>query len=111
MIIPFNTKLAGVTFGDAQENIKKFGCADIGSFALVREPENPYDPNAIRVCLGPFYMGYLPKSVAQNLAPLMDNGRNFLAKFICRNEFPPYDTVGLTVRVVETTKWHGVQGE
>ena len=28
-------KLAGVTAGDAQENIKKFGCKDIGSFALM----------------------------------------------------------------------------
>ena len=102
MRFPYTTKLAGVTFGDAQENIKRFGCADIGSYALVREPQNPYDPNAVRVCLGAHVMGYLPKPVARDLAPLMDAGRRFWAEFVCRNEFPPYDTVGLTVRIVDT---------
>ena len=42
-------KLVGVTIDDAQRNIKKFGCRDIGSFALIREPDNPHDSNAIRV--------------------------------------------------------------
>lgn len=93
--------LVGVTFDDAQENIKKFGCKDIGSFALVREPNNPYDPNAIRVCLGKYKLGYVPRGIAKELAPQMDAGKNFLAFFVCRNEHPFHDTVGLTVRVVE----------
>ena len=36
------TKLVGVTYGDAQENIKLFGCKDVGSFAMAREPDNPH---------------------------------------------------------------------
>jgi hypothetical protein len=96
-------RLAGVTFRDAQENIKTFGCEDIGSFALVREPENPYDPNAIRVEVAMFFLGYIPKDDAKRLAPLMDVGREFLALFVRRNESPYHETVGLMVQIVEVT--------
>jgi len=94
-------KLVGVKVGDAQENIKKFGCRDIGSFALVREPDNPHDPNAIRVELAGLYLGYVPRHIAKDLAPQMDGGRRLMALFVSRNEHPFHDTVGLTVSVVE----------
>jgi hypothetical protein len=94
-------KLVGVSYGDAQENIKLFGCKDVGSFAMVREPENAYDSNAIRVELGGKYLGYIPKRTAKYLEHQMDAGRKFIAKFISRNESPFHDTVGLTVEVVE----------
>jgi hypothetical protein len=95
------TKLSGVTVGDAQENIKKYGCKDIGSFALVREPDNPHDPNAIRVELARLYLGYVPRHIAEDLAPVMDEGKRFIALFVNRNEHPFHDTVGLTVKIVE----------
>jgi hypothetical protein len=95
------TKLSGVTVGDAQENIKKYGCKDIGSFALVREPGNPYDPNAIRVELARLYLGYVPRHIAEDLAPVMDEGKRFIALFVNRNEHPLFDTLGLTVKIVE----------
>jgi hypothetical protein len=105
MFQPITIKLAGVSFGCCQENIMKWGCADIGTYAVDREPENPYDPYAVKVSLfGIFPMGYVPKHVAEKLAPLMDDGRTFLAEFICRNEYESYETVGLTVRIVETTE-------
>ena len=95
-------KVKGVTFRDAQRNIMTFGCKDIGSYALVREPDNPYDPNAIRVALaGILFMGYVPKDVARELAPLMDDGREFIAFFVSRNEDSTHRTVGLTVRIEE----------
>ena len=94
-------KLVGVTVGDAQENIKKFGCEDIGSFRLVREPENPHDPNAIRVEVASKYLGHIPKDKAKELAPQMDAGKNLFALFVSRNEHPLFDTVGLTVEIVE----------
>ena len=98
------TKLSGVSFGDAQQNIKQFGCKDIGSYALIWEPENSYDSNAIRVALFDiWFVGYVPKYIAKELAPLMDEDRSSLAEFICRNEHPTEDLVGLTVRIVETT--------
>ncbi len=104
MIQPFITKLAGVTFGDCQNNIKQWGCPDIATYAVIREPENPHDPNAVCISLfGIHDMGYLPRNIAQGLAPLMDNGRSFIAEFVQRNEYHPYERVGLTIRIVETT--------
>jgi hypothetical protein len=99
---PIITKLSGVTFRDAQENIKKFGCRDIDTYALVREPENPHDPNAIRVSLlGKIFMGYVPKEIAKRLAPMMDSGRQFMAFFVKLN-VPLYEgPVGLTVEIRE----------
>ena len=99
---PITTKLRGVTFRDAQENIKKFGCKDIGTYGLVREPENPHDSNAIRVVLlGKFFMGYVPKEIAKELAPLMDSGRTFLAYFVKVNRPLNKGPIGLTVEVRE----------
>jgi len=100
--LPCTVKLVGVTFGDAQANIKTFGSVHIRWFALVREPDNPHDPNAIRVALfGEFFMGYIPKETAVHLAPLMDAGREFDAEFVCANRHPRYDVVGLTVKIIE----------
>ncbi len=93
-------KLAGVTIGDAQENIKRFGCKDIMTYALMREPDNPHDPNAIRVAIGPYYMGYIPKQIAKDLAPLIDSGRGFLAEFVKRNESSGHGVVGMTVKII-----------
>lgn len=98
---PITTKLSGVSFGDAQKNIKMFGCEDIGTYALIREPENPHDANAIRVDVGGYFMGYVPSRIAEQLAPEMDSGRRFHAEYLSRNEHPCHGTVGLTVRIVE----------
>jgi hypothetical protein len=96
-------KLKGVIYG-AQENIKQWGCRDIGSYALVREPDNKSDPNAIKVALfGKYFMGYVPRELACWLAPQIDSGKHFLALFVRRNEHPYKDIVGLTVDIVELT--------
>ena len=102
LTIPITVKLVGVSFGDAQANIKIFGSPDIRWFALVREPNNPNDPNAIRVALfGEYFMGYIPKETAAHLAPMMDAGREFDAEFVCVNKHPHHEIVGLTVKIVE----------
>jgi len=99
---PIITKLAGVTFGGAQENIRKFGNKDIRSYALVREPDNRHDPNAIRVTLfGEIFMGYVRKEIAKELAPLMDSGRHFMAFFVKLNRPWSEGPVGLTVEIRE----------
>ena len=49
MIKTFYAMLAGVTFNDCPAQIKKWGCDDIGVFRLKREPDNPYDPDAIGI--------------------------------------------------------------
>ncbi len=104
MNFPITTKLTGVTFGDAPKNIRQFGCADIGTYGVHREPDNPCDENAIWVGLTPEWkMGYLRRDLARELAPMMDAGRRFVAEFVCRNEFPPHERIGITVRIVETS--------
>lgn len=105
---PIITKLAGVTFEGAQENIKIYGNKDIGSYALVREPQNPHDPNAIRVALfGRIFMGYVPKELAKNLAPLIDSGKHLMTFFVKVN-LPIYEgPVGLTVEIRELTEKEG----
>jgi len=95
------TRITGVTFDDAQENIRTFGCKDIGSFALVREPDNPHDSNAIRIAIGDKKLGYVPKALAKKLAPEMDAGKDFIALFVRRNESPFHTIVGLTVKIIE----------
>ena len=94
-------KLAGVSFGDCQENIKRFGCTDTPYYTLTREPDNRSDPNAIRVTLAYWMLGYIPKDVATVLAPKMDTGANFMAEFVRLNEYPGHDRIGITVRIVE----------
>ena len=104
MKFPLTTKLSGVSYGDCQANLKQFGCPDTGYCILIREPDNPHDPNAVAVSLGGvWHMGFIPRNLAAELAPLMDTGKEFDAEFVCVNEFPPHERVGLTVRIVETT--------
>lgn len=46
---------------------------------LVRNPDNPYDKNAIEVRLNGTMLGHLAKEVAARLAPEMDNGAEWWA--------------------------------
>jgi hypothetical protein len=105
MNLPMTIKLAGVSFGDCQNNIKQFGCPDTGFYILIREPDNPHDPNAIAVSLGGvWHMGYVPSGLAAELAPLIDAGKIFEAEFVRRNEHPTEELIGLTVMIVEKTR-------
>ena len=104
-MFPITTRLSGVTYDEAQTNIKRFGCADIRTYALIREPENAHDSNAIRVALfGHYYMGYIPKHISRNLAPVIDSGGRLIAEFVGRNEHPHHDVVGLTIRIVQVSR-------
>ena len=101
-MFPIITKLTGVSFNDAQGNINKFGGPGLCAYDLIREPNNPHDPNAIRVALfKDIFLGYVPKHIARVLAPMMDNGRSFVAEFFRLNKSPVHKTVGVTVRIVE----------
>lgn len=77
-------KVVGLTFRDSYpdnilEHYPDFPHADI---ALVREPGNSHDPNAISVWVMPddeieaadYHVGYIPKERAAVLAPKMDSG-------------------------------------
>lgn len=75
----FTAYLRGVNFRpiEAKAIVNQFEGGE--SLVLVREPGNQFDPNAIQV-LDPetqIHLGYVAKEVAQELAPLMDEGLMF----------------------------------
>jgi hypothetical protein len=104
MFNSFNTKLAGVTFAECQQNINKWGYPDIGYFRLEREPDNLHDPNAVGVWFLNDRLGYLPRPVSKRLAPVIDVGEQLIAKLVCRNQIALDSIIGLTVRIMEDEK-------
>ena len=95
-------KLTGVSYGACQENIKKYAGPGVGDFELIREPDNLNDHNAIKVALfSHFGLGYIPRQIARELAPLMDSGRSFVAEYQFRNQSPYHDQLGLSVKIKE----------
>ena len=58
---------------------------------LEREPANPHDKTAIRVENGRFQMaGYVPRSMASWLAPLLDSGKIRVEGYFPANPPPPH---------------------
>lgn len=91
--------LSGTSF--EQENVKRFGCKDIGSYELVRETDNPYDRNAISVRLAQFKLGYIPSCNNTLLAREMDAGKKFSATFHRRRDGMKGGFIGLEIVVKE----------
>jgi hypothetical protein len=53
------------------------------SVTLIREPENPYDANAIQVWIDGAHVGYIPAKSNAALAASMDkSGKNVTGTFI-----------------------------
>ena len=98
---PLTTKVAGISrHQKALENVlyNTF-------FILYREPENPHDANAIAVkAWGKYPLGYVPKYLAESLAPLLDAGKvSRKATFVRKNVSTksPDLPVGLTIKIFE----------
>ena len=65
------TRVVGVTFEGRQAVVALLQFRE--TVVLKREPDNPYDANAIRVeRLDGAQIGYIPKEMAITIAPLMD---------------------------------------
>lgn len=72
-----HTKVVGVTKqNEDRKNIQDIlkdlydGC----DLTLKRDPQNPYDANAIKVYAAGDHIGYISKDLAKDLAPKMDKG-------------------------------------
>lgn len=67
--------LAGVSFSNRQKLYKKFAQSDEKSVLVVRRKDNPGDYNAIEILtfMGES-LGYFPRTVAAEYAPLIDRG-------------------------------------
>jgi hypothetical protein len=65
--------LAGFEHHDGEELWNYLTTGD--SLELHREPDNPHDPNAIRIDWNGRKLGYLPRTQNQNTARLMGQGK------------------------------------
>jgi hypothetical protein len=52
------------------------------TLTLVREPDNPYDPNAVRVEWRGHKVGYVPRTDNEALARFLDQGMRAEAKIV-----------------------------
>ncbi|HEX6806882.1 MAG TPA: DEAD/DEAH box helicase [Gemmatimonadaceae bacterium] len=71
-IFPITVPLRGVSFGN-----RRFAALNLtsgGAVRLVRDYDNVVDQNAIRVLDGSEELGFLPRDIAQVLAPEIDTG-------------------------------------
>lgn len=70
--------------------------------ALVREPHNPVDTNAIRVVADDGTIGYVPKRVAAAIASDMDQGARLSAMVVkIHDPTKLYGIVNVDVEVIE----------
>ena len=56
---------------------------------LEREPSNPHDSNAIQVKRAGHHLGYVPKEIARELAPRIDEGDCFICLLLDNNPKNP----------------------
>ena len=78
----FNTKLVGVSFDNRQEHIKNISDNRLNKnneLQLKRQPENPYDKNAILVLYEGKDLGFLNRDLAKKIAPKIDEGVEYKA--------------------------------
>ncbi len=76
--VSFNTKVVGVTFEGRQALLPSVRPGE--RLRLVRDPHNPRDPHAIRVCTADGrQLGFLRATLAARLAPSMDAGARYSA--------------------------------
>jgi hypothetical protein len=80
MKVSRNVSITGSMFyPGATEIIKKLQYKFGAPLILKREPELKYDPNAVAVYRGDQQLGYVPRGLAAELAPLMDAGTEVTA--------------------------------
>ncbi|MGQ0568691.1 MAG: single-stranded-DNA-specific exonuclease RecJ [Armatimonadota bacterium] len=74
----FHTKLVGVTFEGRQALLPLVRAGD--RLRLVRDPGNPRDPHAIKVCVDDArQLGFVRAELAAHLAPAIDAGARYTA--------------------------------
>ena len=69
------TKVVGVTYEGRQDVVSK--CRPGDRLELIRNRNNEHDKNAVAVFLGDDQAGFLCRELAEKIAPLLDNDREF----------------------------------
>jgi hypothetical protein len=71
---------------------------------LRRDPGNPHDPNAIAVHAGGVQVGWVPRAVAEVIAPAIDRGEPYSAVVLREQRGSPRDPrTGLTMLLAAAT--------
>ena len=94
-LLPIETEIVGTQFEGRW--VHAIETADGTPVALRREIDNSFDRNAILVLRGENELGYLPRGVAQQLAPEIDTGLQLKATVILSR---PHDRL-ITIEIVE----------
>jgi len=84
----FRTNIAGVSFGNRQQALRRLGLYDTEQInvRLERDKWNGHDANAIKVNVSvnngaEYHLGYIPRNLAHLAAALMDKGAELTAYF------------------------------
>lgn len=83
----FKTAVVGTYYQKSvtEEDIEKLKSYPV---ALILEPQNTYDSNAIKCVVDNVHIGYIPRNVASTLAPLLKlNGSEYRVKWIGPGSF------------------------
>jgi hypothetical protein len=98
-ILVQNSPLAGFQYYAGAASWQDMKVRD--DLALIREPENPHDPNAIRVEWRGQKLGYLPRAENAAVARELDRGGRLEARIShLREDRSPWKRIGIDVFVV-----------
>ncbi len=94
-----DASIAGVQYYDGDNVWRRMKKGN--TLQLVREPKNPYDYDAIEVYMGRYKLGYIPRTLNNAMAQLMDTEITLITK-INRVDRVRRDgvEVGITVEMV-----------
>ena len=84
LLTPVSTRVVGVSFiSDYPQNIfrisTKYATGE-SSVALERDPQNKFDPNAIKVIIDDEMVGHLPALIAREISKEIDSGIKWYAE-------------------------------
>jgi hypothetical protein len=95
-----NSPLAGFQFHEGKKLWE--GIKEGDSLDLIREPDNPYDRNAVRVEWRGHKLGYVPRRENDAVARFMDRGQKLEARVVrlkvSRN---PWERIGFEIYLAE----------
>lgn len=83
-ILVQNSPLAGFQFHEGKQLWKELKVGD--ALTLVREPENPHDPRAVRVDWNGHVLGYVPRAENEAVARQLDRGNRLEARIVRLNK-------------------------
>lgn len=83
-ILVQNSPLAGFQFHEGKQLWKALKVGD--ALTLVREPDNPHDPRAVRVDWNGHVLGYVPRAENEAVARQLDRGNRLEARIVRLNK-------------------------